>query len=68
MVAVVRDGGGRQAMKVSLSESVRQDCCMAYSSGRVSGSLAVRAWRSFVVLDLLSGGGYCLLGGNAVRA
>jgi hypothetical protein len=35
---------GRQAMKVSLSASVRQLRCMAYSSGRVSGSDAVASW------------------------
>jgi hypothetical protein len=37
---------GRHAMKVSLSGSVRQLRCIAYSSGRVSGSDAVASWIS----------------------
>jgi hypothetical protein len=41
------DEGGRQAMKVSLSESWRQDRCMSYSSGRLRGSEAVSSWSSF---------------------
>lgn len=38
--------GGRQIINVNLSRSWRQDCCMAYSAGRQSGSEAVRVWIS----------------------
>lgn len=34
-------GEGKQAMKVSLSASARQEACMAYSSSMVRGSEAV---------------------------
>ena len=40
----VVDERGKQAMNVSLSASVRQLRCMAYSSSRVRGSEAVSAW------------------------
>lgn len=51
--AVAGEVGGRQAMKVSLSGSWRQDRCMSYSSGRLRGSEAVRAWSSFFFLACL---------------
>ena len=38
-------GMGRQAMKVSLSGSVRQLRCMEYSSARERASEAVASWR-----------------------
>lgn len=38
---------GMHTMKVSLSASLRQDCCIAYSSSRESGSEAVRCWSSW---------------------
>lgn len=41
---------GRQAMNVSLSASVRQLLCMAYSSSRVRGSEAVVSWISWCFL------------------
>lgn len=41
---------GRQAMNVSLSASVRQLRCIAYSSSRVRGSEAVSAWICWGVL------------------
>lgn len=44
--------GAAQTMNVSLSASVRHDFCMAYSSGRVSGSDAVKAWRSYVHIGI----------------
>jgi hypothetical protein len=42
-VGVGVDDGAVHAMKVSLSASVRQERCMAYSAGRVRGSEAVWA-------------------------
>jgi hypothetical protein len=48
-VIVVEVGeGGRQAIKVSLSGSWRQERCMEYSSVRLRGSDAVSFWSSFL--------------------
>lgn len=44
-------GMGRQAMKVSLSGSLRQLRCMEYSSGRERSSEAVASWRSCSVIS-----------------
>ena len=46
-------------MKVSLSLSVRQLCCMAYSSGRLKGSDAVAAWRSASCIQAWYVGTWC---------
>lgn len=45
IVESVGGSRGAQMMKVSLSRSLRQEDCMAYSSSRVRGSEAVAARR-----------------------
>jgi hypothetical protein len=49
VIVVGMGDGGRQAMKVSLSASWRQELCMSYSSVRLNGSDAVSFWSSFLV-------------------
>ena len=51
-------------MKVSLSESVRQDLCMAYSSSMLRGSEAVALCKSGSFIHSWYGGTWCSLYGT----